>query len=62
MKTTLTAKLKLHTTPEQCAALRATQLAYRDSVKHPRIECGGFSGARPLKAPSEPGLLFMPGL
>ena len=32
MKTTLTAKLKLHTTPEQFAALRATQLAYRDSL------------------------------
>ena len=32
MKTTLTAKLKLQTMPEQCAALRATQLAYRDSL------------------------------
>jgi IS605 OrfB family transposase len=32
MKTILTAKLKLHTTPEQFAALRATQLAYRDSL------------------------------
>jgi putative transposase len=32
MKTTLTAKLKLHTTPEHFAALRATQLAYRDSL------------------------------
>lgn len=32
MKTTITAKLKLHTTPEQFAALRATQLAYRDSL------------------------------
>lgn len=28
----LTAKLKLHTTPEQFAALRAAQLAYRDSL------------------------------
>ncbi len=28
----LAAKLKLHTTPEQFAALRATQLAYRDSL------------------------------
>ena len=28
----ITAKLKLHTTPEQFAALRATQLAYRDSL------------------------------
>jgi IS605 OrfB family transposase len=32
MKTTLTAKLKLHPTPEQCMALRATQLAYRDAL------------------------------
>ena len=32
MKTVLTAKLKLHTTPEQFAALRATQVAYRDSL------------------------------
>jgi hypothetical protein len=29
MHTTLTAKLKLTTTPEQFAALRATRLAYR---------------------------------
>ena len=32
MKTVITAKLKLHTTPEQFQALRATQLAYRDSL------------------------------
>ena len=32
MKLTLTAKLKLHTTPEQFAALRQTQLAYRDAL------------------------------
>jgi putative transposase len=32
MKTTITAKLKLHTTPLEFAALRATQLAYRDSL------------------------------
>jgi len=32
MKTVITAKLKLHTTPEQFSALRATQLAYRDSL------------------------------
>src|SRR6266436_8353810 len=32
MKTTMTAKLQLHTTPAQFAALRATQLAYRDSL------------------------------
>jgi putative transposase len=32
MKQTLTAKLKLKMTPEQFAALRATQLAYRDAL------------------------------
>src|SRR2546423_1715698 len=34
MKTVLTAKLKLHTTSEQFAALRATQLAYRDALNY----------------------------
>jgi len=32
MQTTVTAKLKLLTTPEQAATLRATQLAYRDAL------------------------------
>ena len=32
MKTIITAKLKLHTTPEQFTALRTMQLAYRDSL------------------------------
>jgi len=32
MKTVISAKLKLNTTPEQFAQLRATQLAYRDSL------------------------------
>ena len=32
MNTVLTAKLKLHTTPEQFHALRATQLASRDAL------------------------------
>src|SRR5258708_34806580 len=32
MKTVITAKLKLHTTPKQFKALRATQLAYRDAL------------------------------
>jgi hypothetical protein len=32
MKQTITAKLKLNTTPEQFAALRKTQLAYRDGL------------------------------
>src|ERR1700688_1241817 len=34
MKTLLTAKLKLQTTPEQFAALRQTQLAYRDALNY----------------------------
>ena len=34
MKITLTAKLKLVTTPDQFRALRATQLAYRDALNH----------------------------
>src|SRR2546421_2670374 len=34
MKTTLTAKLKLHMTPEQFKALRQTQLAYRDALNY----------------------------
>src|ERR1700676_644401 len=32
MKMTLSAKLKLQTTPQQFAMLRATQLAYRDAL------------------------------
>src|SRR5436190_19411285 len=32
MKTVISAKLKLNTTPEQLAQLRATQLAYRDAL------------------------------
>jgi IS605 OrfB family transposase len=32
MKTVMTAKLKLNTTPEQLTQLRATQLAYRDAL------------------------------
>src|SRR6266849_9196529 len=32
MKTVITAKLRLQTTPEQFAALRAMQLAYRDAL------------------------------
>src|ERR1051326_8878363 len=34
MKTTLTAKLKLLTTPDQFRALRATMLAYRDGLNY----------------------------
>src|SRR6266699_5703568 len=34
MKQLLTAKLKLHTSPEQFRALRQTQLAYRDALNH----------------------------
>jgi IS605 OrfB family transposase len=41
MKITLTAKLKLTTTPEQFAALRATQLAYRDALN--QVSCYAFA-------------------
>src|SRR5205807_8416120 len=34
MKTVITAKIQLHTTPEQFAKLRQTQLAYRDSLNY----------------------------
>jgi putative transposase len=34
MKTVITAKIKLHPTPEQFAKLRTTQLAYRDSLNY----------------------------
>jgi putative transposase len=34
MKTVITAKLKLQTTPEEFAALRAIQLAYRDALNY----------------------------
>jgi IS605 OrfB family transposase len=34
MDVLITAKLKLHTTPEQVRALRQTQLAYRDALNH----------------------------
>src|SRR6266487_5784628 len=34
MKATLTAKLKVQTTPEQFQALRQTQLAYRDALNY----------------------------
>ena len=34
MKTVITAKIKLHTTPQQFAKLRQTQLAYRDSLNY----------------------------
>ncbi len=34
MNTTLSAKLKLHTTPQQFKALRQTQLAYRDALNY----------------------------
>jgi predicted transposase len=34
MNQVLSAKLKLHTTPDQFQALRATQLAYRDALNY----------------------------
>ncbi|GHO77859.1 transposase [Ktedonobacter sp. SOSP1-85] len=48
MKTAITAKLKLNTTPEQFKALRATQLTYRDalnSVSQYAFEHGKMSNA-----------------
>jgi len=33
-ETTITAKLKLHTTPAQFKALRTTQLTYRDALNY----------------------------
>ena len=34
MQQIMTAKVKLHTTPEQFRALRATQLMYRDALNY----------------------------
>lgn len=47
-----TAKLKLHTTPEQFKALRSTQLAYRDAlnyVSHYAFEHGKTSNQQRLQ-------------
>ena len=52
MKQLITAKLKLHTTPAQFQALRATQLAYRDALNHVSIyayEHGKMSSRRTLQ-------------
>ena len=52
MKTVITAKLKLHTTPSQFSALRVTQLAYRDSlnlVSRYAFEHGKMSNAVKLQ-------------
>src|SRR6266699_3570457 len=52
MKQMLTAKLKLHTTPEQFQALRQTQLAYRNglnSVSRYAFEHGKMSSGRALQ-------------
>lgn len=52
MKQLITAKLKLHATPEQFAALRATQLAYRDALNHVSryaFEHGKMSNQRRLQ-------------
>jgi putative transposase len=52
MKTILSAKLKLHTTPEQFAQLRETQLAYRDAcnfVSKYAFEQGKMSNAVSLQ-------------
>src|SRR6266849_1944864 len=52
MKQILTAKLKLHTAPEQFQALRTTQLAYRDALNHVSryaYEHGKMSSGRALQ-------------
>src|SRR6266571_9000392 len=52
MKQMLTAKLKLHTTPEQFQALRQTQLAYRDGLNYVSqysFEHGKMSSGRALQ-------------
>jgi hypothetical protein len=52
MKQLITAKLKLHTTPAQFQALRATQLAYRDALNHVSryaYEHGKMSSGRALQ-------------
>ncbi len=52
MKQIITTKLKLHTTPEQFAALRTTQLAYRDALNYVSryaFEHGKMSSGRALQ-------------
>ncbi len=52
MKQIVTAKVKLHTTPEQFRALRHTQLAYRDALNHVSryaFEHGKMSSGRALQ-------------
>jgi putative transposase len=52
MKQMITAKVKLHTTPEQFASLRRTQLAYRDALNHVSryaYEHGKMSNQRALQ-------------
>src|SRR5712691_3116913 len=52
MKQILTAKLKMHTTPEQFQALRQTQLAYRAGLNHVSryaFEHGKMSSGRALQ-------------
>jgi hypothetical protein len=59
MKTVITAKLKLYPTPEQFAALRTTQLAYRDAlnfVSRYAFDHGNMSNKVQLQGePSQPG-------
>jgi len=52
MQQIITAKLKLHTTPDQFAALRQTQLAYRDALNYVSkyaFEHGKLSSGRALQ-------------
>src|SRR5215469_9739892 len=48
MQQIITAKLKLITTPEQFAALRETQLAYRDALN--AVSCYAFSQGKTSSA------------
>ena len=53
MKITLTAKLKLLTTPDQFRALRATQLAYRDAMNF--VSAYAFAHRKTSSAETSPG-------
>ncbi len=65
MKQMLTAKLKLHTTPQQFQALRKTQLAYRDGLNYVSryaYEHGKISSGRVLQRACYDALRLVYGL
>jgi putative transposase len=65
MKQMLTAKLKLHTTPDQFQALRKTQLAYRDGLNYVSryaYEQGKISSGRVLQRECYDALRLVYGL